>query len=79
MLDYAEANLTGISRKDGRKYLCAFVNDNNPEFLALVQARGYQKDLDGTRPLYRFDIPALYPTTTLPDGFRLTSLANECD
>jgi GNAT superfamily N-acetyltransferase len=79
MLAYAEANLTGISSKDGGKYLCAFVNDNDPQFLELVQARGYKKDPQGTRPLYRLDIPEPFPATTLPEGFRLTSLAEECD
>jgi predicted N-acetyltransferase YhbS len=79
MLDHAEQNLLGISEKDGRKYLCAFINDNNPEFQALVQARGYEKDPEGMRPLYRFDIPHLFPSIPLPDGFRLTSLAEECD
>jgi hypothetical protein len=42
MLDYAEKNLPGTSQKSGRKYLCAYLNDNDPEFLALVQARGYR-------------------------------------
>jgi GNAT superfamily N-acetyltransferase len=79
MLDYAEANLTGISRKDGKKYLHVYVNDNDPNFLALVQAHGYVKDPDETRMLYRFDIPQPFPAIPLPDGFRLTSLAEECD
>jgi hypothetical protein len=57
MLEYAEAHLTGISRKNGKRFLAAFVNDNDPEFLALVQARGYEQHPDATRPLYRFDIP----------------------
>lgn len=78
-LDYAEANLTGTSRKDERKYLNAFVNNNDSEFQALVQIRGYQKEPDGTRPLYRFDIPDPFPTINLPQGFRLTSLVEECD
>lgn len=79
MLNYAEKNLAGTSRKDGRTYLCAYINDNAPEFQAVVQARGYQKDNDFTRPLYRFDIPAQFPNIPLPEGFRLTSLAEECD
>jgi GNAT superfamily N-acetyltransferase len=79
MLDHAEAKLTGISQKDGRQYLCAYINDNDPEFLALVQARGYEKDPEGARLLYRFDIPDPFPPIPLPDGFRLTSLAEECD
>jgi GNAT superfamily N-acetyltransferase len=79
MLDYAETNLTGISQKDGRKHLCTYICDSDHEFLALVQDRGYTKNLDGTRPMYRFDIPGPFPAITLPDGFRLTSLAEECD
>jgi GNAT superfamily N-acetyltransferase len=79
MLDYAEKNLAGTSQKDGRKYLCVYVNDNDPEFLTLIQARSYQKDPDATRPLYRFDIPAFFPNIPLAEGFRLTSLAEECD
>ena len=79
LLDYAEANLTGVSRQDGHRTLCAYVNDNDPAFLALVQARGYQKDPDGTRPLYRFAIPDPFPVIPLVAGFRLTSLAEEPD
>lgn len=79
MLDYAEKNLSGVSEKDGKKFLCAFVNDHDEEFLSLVRARGYQKDDDGTRPLYRFDIPSPFPPIQLPEGFRLTSLAENCN
>lgn len=79
MLDYAEQNLAGVSQKDGRKYLCAYVNDNDLEFQALVQSRGYQKDPEGARPLYRYAIPDPFPVITFPKGFHLTSLAEECD
>lgn len=79
MLDYAEAELTGVSRQDGRKYLYAYVNDNNPEFLNLVQIRGYKKDEGGTRPMHQFAIPNPFPVIHLPEGFRLTNLAEECD
>lgn len=79
MLDYAEANLAGISKEDGRKYLWAYINDNDLGFLSLMRSRGYEQKLDGTRPMYRFDIPDPFPAITLPDGFRLTSLADECD
>ncbi|MFU8796069.1 MAG: GNAT family N-acetyltransferase [Dehalococcoidia bacterium] len=79
MLDYAEANLTGISKRDGRKYLCAYVNDFDAGFRAMVESRGYTDDPEGARPLYRFDIVEPFPPITIPDGFRLTSLADECD
>lgn len=79
MLDYAEKNLAGISQKEGRSYLCAYANDNDPDFLALLRSRGYQPAPDETRPLYRFDIPNPFPAISLPEGFRLTSLAEDCD
>lgn len=78
MLAYAEQNLAGRS-EDGRPYLQAYVNDNDPEFLALVQARGYRHDPQATRPMYRFDIPDPFPPIPLPDGFRLSSMAEDCD
>ena len=79
MLDYAEANLFGRSEKDGRKYLCAYVNDNDDEFIALVKERGYEKDAEGARPMYEYVIPNPFPPITLPAGFHLKSLADECD
>ena len=79
MLDYAEANLMGISRRDGRKYLSAFVNDNDAEFRCLVESHGYERHPDQRRPLYRFDIPERFPAISLPARFRLTSLAEEGD
>ena len=79
MLDHAEAHLAGISRKDGRKHLCANVNDNDPDFLSLVQAHGYEHDPDGDRPMAQFVIPDPFPSIEWPDCFRLTSLAEECN
>jgi len=79
MLDHAERHLAGVSKEGGRKYLHAFINDNDPGFLSLVKSRGYEKDPEGDRPMCRFDIPEPFPAITLPEGFRLTSLAEECD
>jgi len=79
MLDYAETKLAAISDKDGHRHLCVYVNDNDLDFLALVQARGYTKDPDKNRPLYNFDIPDPFPSIPIKEGFRLTSLAEECD
>lgn len=76
MLDYAEAHL---AQNDGKPVLQAYVNDNDPEFLTLVKARGYQKNPDGTRQMCRLVIPAPFPTIQLPAGFQLKSLADECD
>lgn len=79
MLDYAENNLAGVSSKDGRKYLCAYVNDNNEEFVSLVKESGYERDPEGDRPMAMFDIPEPFPPITLPEGFRLKSLADDPD
>lgn len=79
MLKYAEANLTGTSKKSGRKYLYAFINDKDEDLIALAKSRGYAIHADGLRPTYQFDIPNPFPPIQLPDGFHLTSLADEPD
>ena len=79
MLAYAEDNLLGTSRKDGRKFLCAYVNDYDQAMLELVQQRGYQRATGDTRPFYRFEISDPFPEIKLPDGFHLTSLVEDCD
>lgn len=79
MLEYAETSLIGVSEKDGRKYLCAFVNDKDTGFVSLVKERGYQHVPDGDRPMTKFDIPKLFPPISPPEGFRLKSLADDCD
>ena len=79
MLDYAEENLFGYTRKDERKHLRAYVNDNDPEFIELVRSRGYEKDPEEARPVAMFEIPKAFPTIDLPEGFRVKSLAEECN
>jgi len=79
MLDYAEQSLYGRSKNDGRKFLCAYVNDNDEEFVSLVKVRGYEKDIEEARPVAEFEIPEPFPPISLPEGFRLKSLADDCD
>jgi GNAT superfamily N-acetyltransferase len=79
MLDYAEENLVGRAKKDGRKYLKAYINDNDEAFISLVSACGYEKDPEEARPMAQFVIPDPFPPISLPSGFRLTSLADDCD
>lgn len=79
MLDYAEANLVGVDPVDSNRYLMVFVNDNDMQLQDLIKERGYIIDPEGVRPEYRFDIPREFPEIHLPEGFRLTSLAEECD
>ena len=78
MLDYAERTFHGTS-KDGRKFLQVYVSETDEEFLSLLKARGYTRDDEGTRPMYKFVIPDPYPVITLPKGFQLKSLADECN
>ena len=78
-LDYAENNLAGVSSKDGRKYLRVFVNDMDTEFVALIVSRGYARDDGESRTMLHRPIPDSFPAIELPEGFRLTSLAEECD
>lgn len=79
MLDYAERNFLGASEKNGEKYLHAYVNDYDKPFLSLIESRGYERNPENDRPMYQFTIPDPFPAVTLPAGFCLTSLAEECD
>jgi predicted N-acetyltransferase YhbS len=78
MLEYAEKSLHGTS-KDGRKFLRVFVNDMDDEIVSLVKARGYTTDGEESRTMCQFAIPNPFPEIQLPEGFHLTSLAEECD
>lgn len=79
MLAYAEKNLFGISEKDGSRFIRAFIHDDDAQFQSLVKELGYEKEPERDRPMARFTIPDPFPQITLPEGFRLTSLADECD
>jgi GNAT superfamily N-acetyltransferase len=79
MLDHSEKHLVGVSRRTGKNYLCAYVNEGDSDFMNLVQSRGYKKDEERTRPVYKFDIPDPFPTIQLPDGYHLKSLADDCN
>ena len=79
MLDYVETNLVGRSEDDGQKVVWAYVNDYDEALRSLVQERGFTRKPEMDRPMASFDIPDPFPPITLPDGFRLTSLADDCD
>jgi predicted N-acetyltransferase YhbS len=78
LLDYAEAHLRDVNEQ-GEPYLCAFVHDFDLQLEALVRERGYQLRDEWSRPLSFFTIPDPFPPITLPEGFRLQSLADEND
>jgi ribosomal protein S18 acetylase RimI-like enzyme len=79
MLEYAEENLVGRTKEDGRTYLKAYVNDTDEAFGSLVRARGYARDAGEARPMAQLVVPDPFPPIFLPEGFRLTSLAEDCD
>lgn len=78
MLNYAERTFQGTS-KDGRKFLQVYVNEMDEDFTALIKACGYAKDIESTRPMYKYEIPNPFPEIKLPEGFQLKSLADECN
>jgi predicted N-acetyltransferase YhbS len=78
MLAYAETELTGIN-KAGRRYVEVYVNDFDVPLETFVREHGYVL-LDGAdRPMSEFAIPDPFPSISVPDGFRLQSLADEND
>ncbi len=79
MLDYAEENLVGTSQTSGKKYLNTYINDYDSEFIDLVNERGYSRDMERTRPISRCEIQSPFPEIIKPEGFRLQSLAEDCD
>jgi GNAT superfamily N-acetyltransferase len=79
MLDHAEARLARRTEQEPGGLLRLYIHENDADFLALAQERGYRRDPPNDRPLYRFDIPHPFPAIPLAAGFRLTSLAEEPD
>jgi ubiquinone/menaquinone biosynthesis C-methylase UbiE/predicted N-acetyltransferase YhbS len=79
LLEYAEDQLAGRT-ESGERYLHAFVNDFDLAFEAEVRSRGYEKDERHARPMSQLPIAQPFrPLISLPDGFRLKSLADDND
>jgi hypothetical protein len=76
MLLHAEEHIA--STKDGRKSLSVFINDRDDAFQVLASDRGYAKT-DNSEPMAHLVIPSPFPAITLPDGYRLKSLADDND
>jgi GNAT superfamily N-acetyltransferase len=76
MLDYAEEHLADVS--GGARVLKVFVDDTDTEFQRLAAAKGYATT-DGYEEMTRFEIPDPFPEISLPEGFRLKSLADDND
>jgi ribosomal protein S18 acetylase RimI-like enzyme len=75
MLDFAEANL----RNRERNLLFIPVYDHDKAFLAVVRARGYQRNDEYTLWDAVFTVRGELPEYTLPEGYRLQSMADDND
>jgi predicted N-acetyltransferase YhbS len=76
MLSFAEES-GGGKGPDGRMCVLAFVNDFDSEFEAMVKSRGYEKFPPPSRPMTQLPIPHPFSPFTVPEGFRLQSLADD--
>ena len=75
MLDFAEANL----RNRERSLLFIPIYDHDEAFLTVVQQRGYQPNDEYTLWDSVFTIQGELPEYTLPEGYRLQSMADDND
>ena len=78
MLSYAEGHLSADG-DDGKRCLRAFICDFDSAFEEAAMARGYARNPDGDRPMSQFAIPSPFPAISVPEGFRLQSLAEDND
>ncbi|MCK4719686.1 GNAT family N-acetyltransferase [bacterium] len=76
MLKYAEEHLNALN--EGVRQLRVYINDNDDDFQAVASEIGYVKS-DRCEPMSQIVLPGSNPTVSLPDGFRLISLAEEND
>ena len=83
MLAYAEEHLCLV--KDGCKALRIYINDWDNEFQDMAAEMGYRKQEQdrakhtGFEAMSHFVISDPFPEISLPDGFRLKSLAEDND
>jgi predicted N-acetyltransferase YhbS len=76
MLEYAEGHLAAMS--DGAKALSIYINDSDHEFQHSAAKMGYEKS-GGYEEMSRRVISDPFPVISLPQGFRLKSLADDND
>jgi len=78
MLAYAEKNLVG-TKEDGSKYVGAYINDFDTEFEVVAEERGFRKLPEPSECMSEFPITDPFPEISIPDGFRIISLADKDD
>jgi predicted N-acetyltransferase YhbS len=76
MLAYAEKRLCAVAA--GSRELQIFINDRDARFQEIAAARGYRKE-GGSESMSQLAVADLVREVSLPEGFRLKSLAEEDD
>lgn len=76
MLAYAETHLAAAAEET---FLNVYVTDFDKSFEDVVRCSGYERYTRDDRPMSQFTIPSSFPIVTLPEGFRLQSLADDND
>jgi len=74
MLAYAEERLS--LAVNGRRVLKVYINDDDVEFQEIAVSRGFRKE-GGGESMSHLVIPDPFPVISLPDDFRLKSLAED--
>jgi len=77
MIRYAEEHL--YWEVSNERVLRVYINDRDDAFQRVVRDEGYEKTDRGAESMSHFMISELFPVISLPDGFRLLSLAEDND
>lgn len=78
MLTYAEKHLIG-TKEDGTKYIGALINDFDTEFETAAKQYDFRESSEYSECMSEFVIPVPFPEISVPDGFRIISLADKDD
>ena len=76
MLEHAEKHVS--TSRDGVRCIRCYINDWDGDFQSVAAEMGYVKG-EACEPMSRFVVPDHLPPSSLPDGFRLKSLAEDND
>jgi predicted N-acetyltransferase YhbS len=80
LLNYTEEiDYRGMSRSRNKPFRVVFVYDHDTEFAREVAARGYEKWPDFGEVHSAYPLDKEVPAPTLPEGYKLQSLADEND
>ncbi|RSK27193.1 GNAT family N-acetyltransferase [Bacillus sp. HMF5848] len=80
MFEHAEKHLLG-TKDNGNKYLRLYIKEFDRELEEIALLQGYEKDNDYPEFNYisQFKIPDVFPKISIPEGYKLKSLAEDND